>query len=31
MGMTTTVAFGASILISLMINFVLRKCLIFKG
>lgn len=30
-GMTTTVAFGASILISLMINFVLRKCLIFKG
>ena len=30
-GMTTTVAFGANILVSLMINFVLRKCLIFKG
>lgn len=30
-GITTTVAFGASVLVSLMINFVLRKFLIFKG
>ena len=30
-GMITTVAFGANIVTSLLINFVLRKCLIFKG
>jgi len=30
-GMLTTQAFGANILVSLMINYVLRKCLIFKG
>ena len=30
-GVTTTVAFGANVLTSLMINFVLRKSVIFKG
>jgi putative flippase GtrA len=30
-GITTTVAFGANVLTSLMINFVLRKYVIFKG
>jgi putative flippase GtrA len=30
-GLLTTVAFGASILTSLLINFVLRKYVIFKG
>ena len=30
-GVTTTVAFGVNVLVSLMINFVLRKRLIFKG
>ena len=30
-GMLTTLAFGANIVTSLLINFVLRKCLIFKG
>jgi putative flippase GtrA len=30
-GMVTTLAFGANILTSLMINFVLRKFVIFKG
>ena len=30
-GITTTVAFGVSVLVSLLINFVLRKFLIFKG
>ena len=30
-GMLTTVAFGANILTSLLINFVLRKYVIFKG
>ena len=30
-GTTTTLAFGANVLVSLMINFVLRKYLIFKG
>jgi putative flippase GtrA len=29
--MTTTLAFGANVLTSLMINFVLRKYVIFKG
>ena len=30
-GMLTTLAFGANIAVSLMINYVLRKCVIFKG
>ena len=30
-GVLTTLAFGANILASLMINFILRKCVIFKG
>jgi len=30
-GITTTVAFGVSVLVSLLINFVLRKYVIFKG
>jgi putative flippase GtrA len=30
-GITTTVAFGANVFASLMINFVLRKFVIFKG
>jgi len=30
-GVTTTVAFGANVVTSLMINFVLRKYVIFKG
>lgn len=30
-GITTTVAFGVNVLTSLMINFVLRKYVIFKG
>ena len=30
-GMLTTLAFGANIVMSLLINFVLRKCLIFKN
>jgi len=29
--MTTTLAFGANIFVSLMINFALRKFFIFKG
>ena len=30
-GVTTTLAFGSNVLVSLMINFVLRKYVIFKG
>ena len=30
-GITTTVAFGVNVIVSLLINFVLRKRLIFKG
>ena len=30
-GITTTVAFGANVIVSLMINFVLRKRVVFKG
>ena len=30
-GMLTTLAFGANIAVSLMINYVLRKCVIFNG
>ena len=30
-GITTTVAFGANVVTSMMINFVLRKYMIFKG
>ena len=30
-GVMTTVAFGANVVVSLLINFVLRKFLIFKG
>jgi putative flippase GtrA len=30
-GTTTTVAFGANVLVSLMINYVMRKFVVFKG
>ncbi len=30
-GITTTVAFGVSVLVSFMVNFVLRKYVIFRG
>jgi ABC-type lipoprotein export system ATPase subunit len=30
-GLLTTLAFSANVLVSLMINFVLRKYFIFKG